>query len=169
MADGSWREARLPPREAADASNEERLILAFAPDEAVADPAYSGSALALYRFARERSRFQQTAATFAGWASSISEAAKYGAVLRYVLEGSQGLALGDALAHARPAWLPARSDELRANPLVAGIAPNDLPTLLGRLYPEAESLENGLVVAVTETTTAEDVEALALKLEELLA
>ena len=40
---------------------------------------------------------------------------------------------------------------------------------LGRLYPEAESLENGLVVAVTETTTAEDVEALALKLEELLA
>lgn len=40
---------------------------------------------------------------------------------------------------------------------------------LGRLYPEAESLENGLVVAVTETTTAEDIEALAAKLEEVLA
>jgi len=40
---------------------------------------------------------------------------------------------------------------------------------LGRLYPEAKSLENGLVVAVTETTTAEDIEALAAKLEELLA
>jgi hypothetical protein len=60
------------------------------------------------------------------------------AVLRYVLEGTQGLALGDALAHARPAWLPARSEELRASPLVAGIAPNDLPTLLGRLYPEEQ-------------------------------
>ncbi len=40
---------------------------------------------------------------------------------------------------------------------------------LGRLYPEAHNLENGLVVAVTETTTAEDIEALAAKLEELLA
>jgi glycine dehydrogenase subunit 1 len=40
---------------------------------------------------------------------------------------------------------------------------------LGRLYPDAQSLENGLVVAVTETTTHEDIEALAAKLEELLA
>jgi glycine dehydrogenase subunit 1 len=39
---------------------------------------------------------------------------------------------------------------------------------LGRLYPDAHSLENGLVVAVTETTTPEDIEALAVKLEELL-
>jgi glycine dehydrogenase subunit 1 len=40
---------------------------------------------------------------------------------------------------------------------------------LGRLYPEAHALENGLVIAVTETTTVEDIEALATKLEELLA
>ena len=40
---------------------------------------------------------------------------------------------------------------------------------LGRLYPGVDVLENGLVVAVTETTTPEDVEALATKLEELLA
>ena len=40
---------------------------------------------------------------------------------------------------------------------------------LGRLYPDATALENGLVVAVTETTTPEDVEALATKLGELLA
>ena len=40
---------------------------------------------------------------------------------------------------------------------------------LGRLYPGADALENGLVVAVTETTTPEDVEALATKLKELLA
>ena len=32
---------------------------------------------------------------------------------------------------------------------------------LGRLYPEAASLADGLVVAVTETSSAEDVEALA--------
>ena len=40
---------------------------------------------------------------------------------------------------------------------------------LGRLYPGAEALENGLVVAVTETNTDADVEALAAALEEALA
>ena len=40
---------------------------------------------------------------------------------------------------------------------------------LGRLYPGQDTLANGLVVAVTETTTAEDVDALATALEEALA
>jgi glycine dehydrogenase subunit 1 len=40
---------------------------------------------------------------------------------------------------------------------------------LGRLYPGAQGLGNGLVVAVTETSTEEDVEALAAALEEALA
>ena len=40
---------------------------------------------------------------------------------------------------------------------------------LGRLYPGAPALENGLVVAVTETVTDEDIEALAFALEEALA
>ncbi|QNA84752.1 aminomethyl-transferring glycine dehydrogenase subunit GcvPA [Sphingomonas sp. So64.6b] len=40
---------------------------------------------------------------------------------------------------------------------------------LGRLYPDEAELANGLVVAVTETTTAEDVEALATALQEVLA
>jgi len=40
---------------------------------------------------------------------------------------------------------------------------------LGRLYPGAASLANGLVVAVTETTGAEDVETLAQALEAEIA
>ncbi len=40
---------------------------------------------------------------------------------------------------------------------------------LGRLYPEEADLANGLVVAVTETATLEDIEAFATNLEELLA
>jgi glycine dehydrogenase subunit 1 len=40
---------------------------------------------------------------------------------------------------------------------------------LGRLYPSEGSLENGLVVAVTETTTEDDVETLASALQEVLA
>ena len=40
---------------------------------------------------------------------------------------------------------------------------------LGRLYPGEDSLANGLVVAVTETTTIEDIQALATALTEVLA
>ena len=40
---------------------------------------------------------------------------------------------------------------------------------LGRLYPGDEALANGLVVAVTETVTDEDVEAFAKALEGVLA
>ncbi|HEY0027746.1 MAG TPA: aminomethyl-transferring glycine dehydrogenase subunit GcvPA [Allosphingosinicella sp.] len=40
---------------------------------------------------------------------------------------------------------------------------------LGRLYPDEEALANGLVVAVTEICTDEDVEALSRALEEILA
>jgi glycine dehydrogenase subunit 1 len=39
---------------------------------------------------------------------------------------------------------------------------------LGRLYPGAEALQNGLIVAVTEIVTDEDVEALGNALEEAL-
>jgi glycine dehydrogenase subunit 1 len=40
---------------------------------------------------------------------------------------------------------------------------------LGRLYPGAEGLQNGLVVAVTETVTQEDIQTLAKALGEALA
>jgi glycine dehydrogenase subunit 1 len=40
---------------------------------------------------------------------------------------------------------------------------------LGRLYPAQPDLHEGLVVAVTETTTEEDIETLAAALEEVLA
>ena len=39
---------------------------------------------------------------------------------------------------------------------------------LGRLYPEAEALANGLVIAVTETVTDADVDALEAALKEIV-
>src|SRR5262249_8752058 len=39
---------------------------------------------------------------------------------------------------------------------------------LGRLYPGVDSLENGLVVAVTETATDEDIDALEASLKEVV-
>jgi glycine dehydrogenase subunit 1 len=46
--------------------------------------------------------------------------------------------------------------------VLAGVA-------LGRLFPDGDRRENGIVVAVTETVTEEDTEALAFALEEALA
>ncbi len=59
---------------------------------------------------------------------------------------------------------PARSvvHELAARNILGGVS-------LGRLYPSVASLENGLVVAVTETVSAEDIEAYAVALAEVLA
>ena len=58
-----------------------------------------------------------------------------------------------------------------ARPVVRTLADRNIlgGVSLGRLYPEAAELQNGLVVAVTETVTDEDVEALAGALEEILA
>jgi len=39
---------------------------------------------------------------------------------------------------------------------------------LGRLYPDDPKLANGLVVAVTETATSEDIAALATALQEVV-
>jgi len=39
---------------------------------------------------------------------------------------------------------------------------------LGRLYPGAEALENGLVIAVTETASDEDISALEAALKEVV-
>ena len=51
--------------------------------------------------------------------------------------------------------------ELADNRILAGVA-------LNRLYPGADSLANGLVVAVTETTSDDDVETLAAALQSTL-
>ena len=58
-----------------------------------------------------------------------------------------------------------------ARPIVRDLADNGVlaGVSLGRLYPGEATLENGLVVAVTETVTDEDIEALATALEEALA
>ncbi len=58
-----------------------------------------------------------------------------------------------------------------ARPVVRAMAERNVlgGVSLGRLYPGVESLQNGLVVAVTEIVTDEDVEALAGALRETLS
>jgi glycine dehydrogenase subunit 1 len=58
-----------------------------------------------------------------------------------------------------------------ARPVVRALAERSIlgGVSLGRLYPGEEALANGLVVAVTETATDEDIEALAGGLAEVMA
>jgi glycine dehydrogenase subunit 1 len=58
-----------------------------------------------------------------------------------------------------------------ARPIVRALAERGIlgGVSVGRLYPDEAGLANGLIVAVTETSTAEDVEIFALALEEELA
>jgi glycine dehydrogenase subunit 1 len=58
-----------------------------------------------------------------------------------------------------------------ARPIVRALAERSIlgGVSLGRLYPDEPALANGLVVAMTETSTAEDVETFAAALEEELA
>jgi len=58
-----------------------------------------------------------------------------------------------------------------ARPVVRDLADKGIlaGVSLGRLYPDGEGRENGLVVAVTETSTHEDVDALCAGLKEVLA
>lgn len=58
-----------------------------------------------------------------------------------------------------------------ARPVIHKLADKDIlgGVSLGRLYPDNEGLENGLVVAVTETVTEADIAAFATALKEVLA
>lgn len=136
MADGSWREAMLPPENAVDADLEERQILAFAPKSAVADAGYIGAALTFYKLALRQGGYEfQRAANFASWASGMSHLEQQRALLRYVIEGRQGSALALALARLRPTWLPPASQALRECQLIADWSDEDFGRLLGLLYP----------------------------------
>ncbi len=89
------------------------------------------------------------------------------------VQGAERLAKVPGVALATPAFFneftlilpkPAREvvRELAARDVLGGVS-------LGRLYPGEAALENGLVVAVTETATAEDIDCLAATLQEVLA
>ena len=58
-----------------------------------------------------------------------------------------------------------------ARPVVRALADRKVlgGVSLGRLYPDVDALANGLLVAVTEVATPEDVETFAAALQEVLA
>lgn len=135
MSNGVWQKAALPPRTAKDGDEEEQRISDFAPEKHLAERGYVGNALALYRLAMRQSGFQRGAEALAQWANAANSDAQKRAVLAYILEGRQDGKLGKLLANDRPDWLSETSDEFRTSPLGKSVSPDDLPRLLGILYP----------------------------------
>lgn len=140
MSDGRWHTAALPPQNATDGDEEERRVLGFAPPKHLADRDYAGAALTFYRLAIRQSGFQRGPIALAQWAKLASDDALQRAVLSYFLEGRHGRELGQLLAEDSPGWLPNTSDAFRACPLGKSVAPEDLPELLGVLYPIEQRL-----------------------------
>ncbi|MEO1912060.1 MAG: hypothetical protein ABGX10_16740 [Paracoccus sp. (in: a-proteobacteria)] len=144
MSDGGWHTAALPPQNAKDGyedeRREERRILGFAPQKHLADRGYAGAALMFYRLAMRQSGFQRGSTALAQWAGFASGDAEQRAVLSYILEGRQGSELGQLIAKSRPGWLPDTSEGFRACPSGKSVASEDLPQLLGILYPAEQRL-----------------------------
>jgi hypothetical protein len=140
MSDGRWHTAALPPQNAKDGDEEERRILGFAPPKHLADRHYTDAGLTFYRQAMRQSGFQRGSTALAQWAGLASGDTPQRAVLSYILEGRQGSELGQLLAENRPGWLPETSDGFRASPSGKSVAPEDLPQLLGLLYPAEQRL-----------------------------
>lgn len=166
MTDDRWQQARLAPRDAKDADEEERRILAFASDADVAAAAYTGYALSFYRLAVQQSGYQRTAETFARWAAHMTDPAAQRALLAYVVEGNQGERLGKKLASDRPHWLPAKAEEFRQSELAKGFDDDARGRLMTILYPSlARSIGSGgwsdLGPAKVEDATPDPAEELA--------
>jgi len=111
--------------------------------------------------------------------------------IHMTLLGEKGLRALAELNHARAVQAAERLDRIggvelvngpffneftlrlsqEARPVVRAMAERGVlgGVSLGRLYPDMPALDRGLVVAVTETVTDEDVEALAAALKETLA
>ncbi|WP_417729646.1 hypothetical protein [Roseovarius sp.] len=144
MSDWGWHTAALPPQNARDGDEEERReerrILDFAPPKHLADRGYAGAALKFYRLAMRQSGFQRGSTALAQWAGLASGDAEQRAVLSYILEGRQGSELGQLIAKSRPGWLPDTSEEFRACPSGKSVASENLPQLLGILYPAEQRL-----------------------------
>ena len=67
-------------------------------------------------------------------------------------------------------WASIDASRLSARPVVHAMVQKGVlgGVSLGRLYPGATALQNGLVVAVTETASDEDIAALEVALKEVV-
>ena len=131
-ADGAWRPVRKLTA-SADSNEEERRLSLFAPDSALLNDLYKGTALEFFRVARSWSGYGPDPKLLLKWAQGANSPDGRNAVFRYVIEGTQGRALARALRENRPTWIPQSVNELLAHPLLADWGNEDRERLLFEL------------------------------------
>ena len=131
-SDGAWRPVR-DLSSAAGGGEDERRLSNFAPDRALLSNEYTGAALDFFRVARTQSGYGPGAALLLEWANGAEDPERRRAVFRYVIEGTQGRALAEAMRGNLPHWVVRPVEALLEDPLLADWTDEDRKRLLFEL------------------------------------
>ena len=130
--DGAWRRVR-DLTVSANGNEEERRLSRFAPESALLNRTYKGTALEFFNVARSWSGYGPGPSLLLEWARGANCPDRRHAVFRYVIEGTQGKALAHALRRDRPTWVPQTDAELQAHPVLADWEDEDKERLVFEL------------------------------------
>ena len=130
--DGAWRPVRHLSSKAGGSEEEIRLSR-FAPDSALLSDSYEDSALEFFKVARSRSGYGPGPSLLLKWANGADSTDRRRAVLRYVIEGNQGVALAGAMRSNFPPWVPQPVDAILTHTLLGDWTDEDRKDLLFKL------------------------------------
>lgn len=127
--DGSWRSVRDLSFEDTD-SADEKLRCGFALESALLDRDYQNAALEFFKIARAQSGYGPQVSLLLKWAKNADCTDRRCAVLRYIVDGSQGRTLAAEMRGDLPSWVPRPLESLLTNALLGAWAEEDKKRLL---------------------------------------
>lgn len=128
MLDGTWGKAALMPRNRMDATEEEKRIVAMAPDHEILSPDYGELAQELYKVAQAGGRLGSlvTARSFVSWARQCNSIERQKAMMAYLVHGERRQDFAEELRQSWPHWLPRNFDDLCESEFAEGFTPSEL-------------------------------------------
>ncbi|MGO7643807.1 sacsin N-terminal ATP-binding-like domain-containing protein [Rhizobium ruizarguesonis] len=127
--DGSWRSVRDLSSEDAG-SDDEKLRCGFAPESALLDHGYQKAALEFFKTARAQSGYGPQVSLLLKWAKDANCIERHRAVLRYIVDGSQGRTLAAEMRGDLPSWIPRPLESLLTSALLEAWVEEDKKRLL---------------------------------------
>lgn len=127
--DGSWRSVRDLSSEDAG-SDDEKLRCGFAPESALLDHGYQKAALEFFKMARAQSGYGPQVSLLLKWAKDANCIERHRAVLRYIVDGSQGRTLAAEMRGDLPSWIPRPLESLLTSALLEAWVEEDKKRLL---------------------------------------
>ena len=127
--DDSWRSVRDLSSEDAG-SDDEKLHCGFAPESALLDRGYQKAALEFFKTARAQSGYGPQVSLLLRWAQNANCTYRHRAVLRYIVDGSQGRELAAKMRDDLPSWIPQPLEGLLADTLLEEWGEEDKKWLL---------------------------------------